>query len=170
MTGRNIRYMYSSPQGRALETAGIIMQKLGDIPITQLDDLREMDMGCMEGRKQFSRNIQRYPLIANVILPIWFTVFGMSGEKQSHLKQRVMQAWRDILAQTANENIAVVSHSAALNALISQIPHDSHIEKKKRRNLKTCSITTVFIDEQQQTIITDINNTTHITADTNHDH
>ena len=165
----DISHIYSSPQGRALETAGIIAQKLGDVPITQLDNLREMDLGCMEGRKDTSRNIKRYPLLAVVILPIWFTIFGMSGEKQAHLKQRVMQAWRDILAQTADGNIAVVSHSAALNALTAQLPSDTHIEKKKRRNFTTCSISTVFIDEQGQAVIKEINNTKHITADKKHD-
>lgn len=169
LAGRDIRHIYCSPQGRALETAGIIAQKLGDVPITQLDNLREMDMGCMEGRQDAFRKIKRRPLLAVVILPILFTVFGISGERQADLKKRVLQAWGEILSQTADGDIAVVSHGAALNALTVQLPHDTHLEKKKRQNFKTCSITTVFIDDQQQAVIKDINNTKHIAADTNYD-
>lgn len=165
----DISHIYSSPQGRALETAGIIAQKLGDVSITQLDNLREMDLGCMEGRRDTSRNIKQHPLLAVVILPIWFTIFGISGEKQAHLKERVMQAWREVLSQTADGNIAVVSHGIALNALTAQLPYDTHLEKKKRQNFLTCSISIIFVDEQQQAVIKDINNTKHITADTNHD-
>lgn len=169
LAGRDIKHIYCSPQGRALETAGIIAQKLGDMPITQLDNLREMDMGCMEGRQDAFRKIKRHPLLAVVILPILFTVFGISGERQADLKKRVLQAWGEILAQTADGNIVVVSHGAALNALTAQLPYDTHLEKKKRQNFKTCSITTVFIDDQKQAVIKGINNTKHITADTNHD-
>lgn len=166
----NITRIFSSPQGRALETAGIIAQKLGGIPITQLDNLREMDLGSKEGKKDIYSKVKRHPLLAFILLPVWFIAFGISGEKQSLLKQRIMKAWTDILSEKTDGNAAVVSHGIALNALTTKLPYDTQVRKKKRQNFKPCSITTVSIDEHQQAAIKDINNTKHIEAEHNHDH
>jgi probable phosphoglycerate mutase len=49
VAGRSIAHVYASPLVRARRTAEIVVQTLG-VPLTFLDDLRELSLGEWEGR------------------------------------------------------------------------------------------------------------------------
>ena len=162
LAGCNITHIYCSPQGRAMETASFLAQKFPDATFTQLNGLKEMDLGKMEGKRDLSKKYKKYPLLALIILPIWFVTRGVSGEKQAHLKERTAEAWTRILAEENEGNIAIFSHGIALNALTSQIPFKDPAMRKKRQRFHTCSITQVEVDETRQAKITSSNNITHL--------
>ena len=165
---RGITQIFSSPQGRAMQTAAIIAKKIPNTAVTPLDGLREMGFGFMEGKQDQFKKISKKPLYLFLFAPIWFIFLGLTGENRAKLQKRVLDAWQHILSQNNPGNTAVVSHAIALNMILHTLPCGSDVKKKKRYSLGTCSISKVEIDEQGQPILTQINSISHLMNQGNH--
>ncbi|RJQ44466.1 MAG: histidine phosphatase family protein [Anaerolineaceae bacterium] len=170
LVDKQITHIYTSPQGRAAQTASAIAKKFPSVPITPLEGLREMGFGKMEGKRDVFKKLKRNPLALIFIGPVWLTLLGFTGENKATLRARVAKAWQQILSDHSTGNIAVVSHAITLNTILSTLPSAEGVEKKKRYNLGTCSISRVVLDENSHALITVINDTSHLDKGTAHDH
>lgn len=158
----HITHIYSSPQGRALQTAGFIARNFPHVAVTPLDGLREMGFGKMEGRRDLYKKYSQNPLLFIFIGPMWFSMLRLTGEKSASFHQRVLDAWHSILSQNGRGNIAVVSHAIALNTILTSLSCGEEVKKKKRFDLGSCSISRVSIDERGQATLVAVNDTTHL--------
>lgn len=118
LAGRPVRFIaiYSSDLRRAAETAAVIGERTGIMP--QLDPrLREINVGEWSGLLADEVE-QRYP---GALLE-WheridrYTIPG--GESIPIVQQRVLEAYRALVARHSGEAIIIVSHGAALSALL----------------------------------------------------
>lgn len=170
LTDCGITQIFSSPQGRAMQTASFIAEKIPNVKIIPLDGLREMGFGKMEGKRDLYKKYSKFPFLFMFVAPVWFTMLGLTGENTTNLHSRVMAAWQHILSQKDRGNIAVVSHAIALNTILTTLPCATGIKKKKRYGLGSCSISEISIDEHGQAILTRINNTTHLENKGDHEY
>ena len=107
--------IYSSPLRRARQTADIIAARL-DLEIRDLPELRERDVGVLEG-------LNREEII------VQFPEYGQPGadvsrikvkgfEQDSELVERVTTAFRHILADHVDQTIAVVTHGGVIGTAL----------------------------------------------------
>ncbi|HLY31694.1 MAG TPA: histidine phosphatase family protein, partial [Ktedonobacterales bacterium] len=118
--------IYSSPTGRAYQTAQAIAQAL-NLPVVVEPDLREVEIGPI-GPGPDDTTIRENPMalaellrtrmseIADFALTVgvWERIPG--SETSAHLRARVRNVIARIAARHAGERIAVVSHGGAINA------------------------------------------------------
>ena len=81
--------LFSSPKGRALETALALSQTVGLTP-TPLDDLREADYGWLEG--QSLRHVDPDGPANWLVRPVVWLARALSAEPAPHMARRVMTA------------------------------------------------------------------------------
>ena len=108
--------VYSSPLGRALETATIIADELG-LPAPQtIDALVERNYGEAEGMN-FLEVERRYPNRS-----------GVPGqESREDVVARVLPALRDLALAHPDQALVVVSHGGAIRAVLTAVqPESSH--------------------------------------------
>ncbi len=111
--------LYTSDLKRAAETAHLLAEKLGLAPIADAR-LRERDIGTWQGLTQ--KEMQSwYPVEYAEFLadPDGYRVPG--GESRKNVRERILEAFNEILATNQGETIAILSHSTAINALLAEI-------------------------------------------------
>jgi broad specificity phosphatase PhoE len=99
--------LYSSPLGRAMATAEAIAAATG-LPITTLDDLREMNYGGWEGRSFLDVRRDDEPLYQRWIADEEATC--PDGESHADVRRRLVRAIRQI----NSERPIVVTHGTAI--------------------------------------------------------
>ncbi len=112
-----ITHIYSSDARRALETAQIVGAHLGLTP-TPRADLRESDIGQWAGLTT-SEIKQRFP-DEWAAMQARREVRRGGGETYGELRARTFAIAQQIVARHAGEQILLVSHGAAIRAMISQ--------------------------------------------------
>ncbi|MEZ4666638.1 MAG: histidine phosphatase family protein [Anaerolineae bacterium] len=111
--------LYTSDLKRALETADILADKLGFTPFPDAR-LRERDIGSWQGLTQ--KEIEAwYPAEYQQFRAEPDTYRVPQGESRKEVRERMLKLFDDILMQDKGETIAVISHSTAINALLSNI-------------------------------------------------
>ncbi len=107
--------IYSSPQGRALDTA---MQIRGnkDTEVVIYEDLKEMGFGTWEGLDHEALS-QDYPDEYQYFWKQPHLYKGVGGESYQTLIARVKAAIEGIVAENKGENILVVAHAAVIKAI-----------------------------------------------------
>jgi broad specificity phosphatase PhoE len=111
--------LFSSDLRRAEQTAQILADRLGFAPI--LDErLRERNIGNWQGLTMTEMQAW-YPDQYQQLLAdrIGFTVPG--GESLKEVKTRVLAAFDDIIKQDKGETVGIISHTTAINLLLSEI-------------------------------------------------
>lgn len=162
LSNKNITHIYCSPQGRAKESANPIAAQYPQSTYIELEELREMGFGKMEGQRDLFKNIRKNTFLLFFLAPIWLIVLGLTGENRTLLRNRIAKAWEQVIHTPGEGNIAVVSHSMVLNKILASLPTTDGVTKRKRYNLGTCSISTVMLDANGDVIISDVNNTKHL--------
>lgn len=170
LADRHITHIYTSPQGRAVQTAAAIAQKFPSVPVTELDGLREMGFGKMEGKRDIFKKVKRNPIALIFVGPLWLILLSLTGENKQALRTRVLKAWQYILSTRPSGNIVVVSHALTLNTILASLPCVEGVQKKKRYNLGACSISRVMFDEKDHAVIVAINDVSHLEDGHAHDH
>ncbi|WP_353094328.1 histidine phosphatase family protein [Tissierella praeacuta] len=115
----NFDYIYSSPQGRALDTAKYIRGHK-DTEIIIFDSLKEMGFGKWEGME--NKEIE-------ILYPIEYFNFwnkphlyrAVEGESFDDLFNRIKNALNRIINDNAEENVLIVSHGVAIKSMYSII-------------------------------------------------
>ena len=104
--GISFDHAYSSPLGRALHTAELIVDE--GLPIEPVDDLREWHLGSLEGTSNREMPPQPwgdYPV-----------AFG--GESEAQLQSRMVAALSHIMARPQHDCVLAVSHGSACHEFL----------------------------------------------------
>lgn len=144
LQGIAIDHMYASPLPRAKTTAETLIKDLDEkIPLTVVDDLREFDLGIMEGRK-FSELENEIPEVIYAFRhqPLDYDYSLIRGESFEQVAQRTTSAVNQIVSENKDQaNLVIVSHGAALVTMIQSLLGTSIADIRKNGGLSNTSLT-----------------------------
>ncbi|ALB28716.1 histidine phosphatase family protein [Companilactobacillus heilongjiangensis] len=139
-----IDHMYSSPLPRAKTTAETLIKDLKrEIPLSVVRDLREFDLGIMEGRK-FSELENEMPEVIYAFRhqPSDYDYDLIRGESFEKVAERTTKAVKKIVAENeAKSNVVIVSHGAALVTMIQSLLGTKVADIRKNGGLSNTSLT-----------------------------
>jgi probable phosphoglycerate mutase len=108
--------LYSSPRGRALQTAAILGKSVGLTP-QPVEELEEMDYGLLEGRSL--RLFEPDGTGAWLLRPLVALTIMLTGEKPTHMRDRVARAVETLVRCHPSDSLLVVTHWSVLGLLMS---------------------------------------------------
>lgn len=139
-----IDHMYSSPLPRAKTTAETLIKDLNrQIPLSVVRDLREFDLGIMEGRK-FSELEEEMPEVIYAFRndPANYDYGLIRGESFEKVAERTTKAVKKIVAENNEQgNVVIVSHGAALVTMIQSLLGTKIPDIRKNGGLSNTSLT-----------------------------
>lgn len=139
-----IDHMYSSPLPRAKTTAETLIKDLHrEIPFTIVRDLREFDLGIMEGRK-FSELENEIPEVIYAFRhePANYDYDLIRGESFEKVAERTTRVVKKIVADNKGQgNVVIVSHGAALVTMIQSLLGTRVPDIRKNGGLSNTSLT-----------------------------
>jgi len=129
--------VYSSPVGRAVETARIILSS-SNLPIIPVEALRERDHGVYEGLNAAEIE-ERYPGTryrdCGVSRETWAPP---EGESMAEVRERVRQFLLDLASRHSGQTVLLVTHSGVVRAVDSLCQGASFDEIWDRVPLNGC--------------------------------
>jgi broad specificity phosphatase PhoE len=158
LAGEDFVALFSSPQGRAMQTAEILGEALGLTPEPH-DGLREYIFGWVEGKPKppFEPDgtgpLLMKPLIALSIL--------LTGERLGQFNQRVLSAIHHIVGQHPSDRILVVTHWGVLSQLMAALLDADPKRWRKYGGWAPCGITELHGQEDKWQLIR-MNDAEHI--------
>ncbi len=155
--------VYSSPQGRALKTAGYIFENK-NMDIIKIEEFKEISMGSVEGikKEEFEKNYpEEYHSFWNE--PENYNPSKYGGESYDEIFKRVRNGLDKILNENngVNGNILVVSHGVTLKALFSII-NNKGIEEFKNQGVPSNTSVTIIGYSDDNFVIEKFSDTTHL--------
>lgn len=105
-------YIYSSDLNRCVDTAELIKEFHPDTPLTFTKELRERNLGNLQGQKSASVNWDSLPGEGDHKKP-------EDGESIAELKIRALNFVRQMYEQHPNDSILFVSHNGWIKQIIS---------------------------------------------------
>jgi broad specificity phosphatase PhoE len=124
LSGRHFDVFYTSPIGRARQTAEIIAQSLKIQPQV-LEGLQELNFGWLEGSRNFE--LEKDSQFKKFARLKWMEfVLKVSGESRKLFDQRVMQTYHWILENHPEQKVLAVTHTAVHEALMSYILEENN--------------------------------------------
>jgi broad specificity phosphatase PhoE len=122
LAGQHFDAFYTSPLGRARETAAIIGQAIGLEPIP-LDGLREMNFGWLEGGHLF--NFAKDTPLKRTLRSAWITlIVRLSGEPRARFGERVAGTAREIAQRHPDQRVLAVIHMAVRSNMLARLVDD----------------------------------------------
>lgn len=128
--------IYASPRARALETAQIIGQALGQ-ELRQDERLAEIAFGDFEGYT-FAEVEARYPAAYRKWESGYRPYRVPGGESRLDVQRRMQSAWDDITGAADLHTVAMIGHSSAMMILLA-----SMFASLPDKAMKNASITTL---------------------------
>lgn len=108
--------IYSSPLRRALKTAEAV-NAYHNLPIAQLPDLMEIDVGALEAKPLADLPVQ-HPVLSRQWNETPQDCVFPQGESMRQVFDRASAALRTILAESAGKTVLVASHGCLLRNMI----------------------------------------------------
>ncbi len=142
--------VYSSPLPRAMETAGVISEKL-KVEVRTRDNLKEADIGLLDGLTGQEMR-QRYPDFMKLWLEDPATAVMPQGECLQDVQQRAWQTLLEIEDLHPEESVAVVSHNFTIQTLICRIL-EMPLANFRRLQVGLGSITLVDTHRDRHTLV-----------------
>ena len=115
LRGEHFDALYSSPLGRALQTAEILGNAVGLTP-QPLDGLAELGFGWMEGAPAFLW--RDGATAAAAFRPVRALIHWLSGERAGDFRNRVARALDGITARHRQGRLLLVAHFAVFSCLL----------------------------------------------------
>jgi broad specificity phosphatase PhoE len=157
LAAANVEAIYTSPLGRARETAEIVARRL-NLPIRADDRLKEINVGIFQNRLR-AEIAERYPEAFARWTSGEMDYVVPGGESRRMLQQRGCAAFRGIVA-AEHQRAAVISHGRLLVvALAAWVPIPAG---PAAPTLENGSITTVRYDGDGHWELTDYNQVAHL--------
>ena len=128
--------IYTSPRSRALETAAIIGEALGQ-KINEDERLAEIAFGDFEGHT-FAEVEARFPLAYRKWESGYRAFRVPGGESRLDVQRRMQSAWDDITSKSNIATVAMVGHSSAMMIILA-----SMFAQLPKKPMKNTSITTL---------------------------
>lgn len=114
LTGKDVQFILSSDQQRAVETSELIRSRLGLPEQIRFDEaLREMDYGEMSGRLE-TEVLQICPLFRKDP-----TFVFPGGESFAGVQARVLRWLEGAMARHRGETLAVVTHGGVIRTMLA---------------------------------------------------
>ncbi|CAM3172898.1 histidine phosphatase family protein [Lactiplantibacillus plajomi] len=161
-------HLYVSPLKRARTTATTLRDDLAQpaLPLTVMSRLREFNLGKMEGMA-FSDVKVKYPQEYDAFRnhPDQYDPTAINGESFQQLLKRMLPAIRQIVAANPkrSDNVIIVSHGAALNALVNTLLGESLATLRRRGGLSNTSTTILETRDRGQSFkLLDWNDTSYL--------
>jgi broad specificity phosphatase PhoE len=146
LAGRHFDALYTSPLGRARQTAAAIGRSVGLDPVP-VDDLREMDFGWLEGGRLFNFTTDR-PWQRR-LRSAWISlVVRLSGEPRPRFGARVVAAFRQLAGRHPDQHILAVIHMAVRNNLLARLVDADPAAWVRYDGWPPCSFTELELDPQ----------------------
>lgn len=158
MARENINVIYSSDLSRAVETANYIAQ-YHNVKVRQAVELRELNFGTWEGLT-FNEISSLYADLAEKWISDPLTLQIPQGELFSQLQQRTTSFINNLIKNSSEENIAIVSHGGAIRAIICSLL-DIKMEKMWFIRQDNTAVN-IFDFYDGQPILTLLNDTHHL--------
>lgn len=144
LDGIDLANAYTSPLPRAKTTAETLIADLKQsVNLTVVDDLREFDLGIMEGQK-FVKLEKEIPEVIHAFRfePIKYDADRIKGESFEEVAERTTNAVKKIVSENDdNSSILIVSHGAALVTLIQSLLGTKVADIRKDGGLSNTSLT-----------------------------
>jgi len=119
LVGQHFDAFYTSPLGRAVETARILAPSVSLAP-EPLEGLREMDFGWLEGTRLF--NFSKDSPRVRALRSAWISlVVGLSGESRRVFGDRVAAAAREMARRHPDQRVLAVIHMAVRSNILAQL-------------------------------------------------
>ncbi len=154
---------FISPAGRVLETANFISSTIGLSPKV-LPDLHELDFGCLEGKTMVEALHSNGTLLQNLRRMIIMTIAYASGEKHSHLYQRIRNLLEHVITEYDGKSVLLVTH-ASLHRVIFDILLGTNLPFWSGDfPIQPCGISEIVLDSNRKVVSFKINQTDHLTS------
>jgi broad specificity phosphatase PhoE len=118
---KKIDLIVSSTLGRSVDSA-LICQRILNIPIAQVNDLNERNLGPWQG--QYIADI-KFDKNYHEILHQFTEISPPSGESAVSCGSRIYQALKALAHNHLNKNILVIFHGEALRCFLAKLGHNS---------------------------------------------
>lgn len=143
-------HLYTSPLKRAQVTAQTLKRDLNQaFPITVVTDLHEFNLGKMEGMS-FTDVFEQFPKTVAAFrqAPAEYDPTVIDGESFQSVIKRTNQAVDRIVKQAKpDDQIIIVSHGAAMVAMIQSLLKTPLADIRKDGGLTNSSVTTLSTDD-----------------------
>ncbi|PKM51019.1 MAG: histidine phosphatase family protein [Firmicutes bacterium HGW-Firmicutes-7] len=123
----NIDVVLSSPLGRALQTADVLISNRA-IEIVIVDELKEINLGCWEGCR--SEVVERdFPHEYYCFWNEPHNYVPIDGESFEELKKRAKYFLHTILPKYKEKNVLIVAHAVVIKVLLNVIETKGEISR-----------------------------------------
>lgn len=163
MKNTTAKWLYSSPLLRAYQTAEAIAKETG-LDLQRIEGLKEMDYGWMEGKRDLWPIYKHRKFIINIYRSVRLLSGMISGESESHFKERVLSSWLEIRSLHPGEDKIVVAHFGVLRLILAYEMRED-VKDITKYVLYPCSITELEINENVPTKLIRLNDYDHISSD-----
>ncbi|HUV15911.1 MAG TPA: histidine phosphatase family protein [Pelolinea sp.] len=161
LKNEGIKTAFSSPMGRARETADILCELL-DLNYRVIHDLHEIDFGIYEGREYFSVPDENSGVFKRIGLLGRILIAQITGESLSHVSRRARRTWEAITSEIQNGKVMVISHGVFINYLTKYLLPKAEFDKIKPVQTHPCSITELKVPFAGQAEISRLNDISHL--------
>ncbi len=107
----------ASPRRRTVDTAAALARPRG-LPVVELDGMRELDFGELEGRTYEEIEAER-PALFRQWMEAPTTVAFPGGERYPQLRDRVLESLTSLRRRHRGESVAVVAHGGSIRAALA---------------------------------------------------
>lgn len=143
-------HLYASPLARALETAQKTSDAV-DVPITTLNELREADVGDLDGMT-IPEIRERYPGFMERWATDSATVRMPGGESLLQVQERAWPSIEKLAEKHPDDVVVVVTHNFVIQTLIGKLL-EMPLHKARSLRQEPGSITRLELTESRQSLI-----------------
>lgn len=139
-----VERIYSSPLGRAMETATTIANAFGQCPIP-LEEFRELGFGWLEGK--------RLPYLSPdfggpvLLRPVVKAVLSATGENETRFQERVEAGLEILVSRHPHGRIVLVTHWIVLSQLAMSLLHEGNGNWRDYGGWKACGISEFKLED-----------------------
>lgn len=139
LRGETFDALYSSPSGRAMQTAGILGEAVGLKPVP-VEGLGEMDFGWFEGRALSLLDTDVNDLLVKARNYLARIVMGLTGESRGKFSTRIRSALEAISKSHPGGRVLIVTHWGVLSTLTSILMENDHRRWRQYGPWGACSV------------------------------
>ena len=151
LQNEGIRAIFSSPQGRALQTSEIIGKSIGINHIQPVEGFREQRYGVLEGGPILS--FGPHGTSPKILKPFTTFLRNLTGESDQRFLQRVAKGVEQVSHSGSDGKILIVSHWGALSALMASLFEGESRHWIEEVKWSPCGITKIREFEGQWEIV-----------------
>ena len=157
------KWLYTSPLTRTFQTAEAIAKETGLEPEI-VEDLREMDYGWMEGKRDLWPKFKDKKWVIQLYHKARLLSGRISGEAEAKFKKRVLVGWEKIKSFHKGDDKIVVAHFGVIREILAYEMNES-TEDVTRLIIYPCSISEIEVDSGAPTRMIRLNDCEHINSD-----